>query len=109
MYSIPFHGSRYEAGGSIIHPANKYVTQLMKQFNLSKKAKQDSSDKMTGIYNGNHFVFTVSQPVNCALRLIAVQLTGKSLVVDHDTQDAVAVGLRSGSHAVHDQGHVVAL
>uniref|UniRef100_A0A915PR85 Prenylcysteine lyase domain-containing protein n=1 Tax=Setaria digitata TaxID=48799 RepID=A0A915PR85_9BILA len=49
----------FEAGGSVLHPANMYFKNWMKEFGLSRKEKPNGNDVM-GIWNGQEFVFMKS-------------------------------------------------
>ena len=34
--TIDFDGKKFEAGGSVLHPANKHVSSIMKEYRLRK-------------------------------------------------------------------------
>lgn len=59
VYALPFRGSKYEAGGSILHSSNHYAVSLSRKFGL-KHRKTEKSDLM-GIFDGEEFVFKESK------------------------------------------------
>lgn len=58
VYALPFRGSKYEAGGSILHSSNQYAVSLSQKLGL-KRRKSDKSSLM-GIFDGERFVFEES-------------------------------------------------
>lgn len=51
---MQFDGKYFEAGGSIIHPANKHAIQIMKNYNLQRKTVGDSLPGILGAGNDGH-------------------------------------------------------
>ncbi|XP_071452512.1 prenylcysteine oxidase 1-like [Hetaerina americana] len=49
----------YEAGGSVIHPDNKYMAHFCKKFGLQKRAAGDPNSKFA-LYNGKEIIFSES-------------------------------------------------
>lgn len=54
--TIEIDGKRFESGGSIIHPDNKYMGDFVKLLGL-KKLKSSEPSALLGIYNGKEFSF----------------------------------------------------
>ncbi|XP_033222178.1 prenylcysteine oxidase 1-like isoform X2 [Belonocnema kinseyi] len=59
LATIEIGENEYEAGGSVIHPRNKYMQYFVKLLGLEKKDPGGSS--ISGIWNGEKFVFTESK------------------------------------------------
>nr|CAD7586280.1 unnamed protein product [Timema genevievae] len=55
---IEVNNQKYEAGGSILHPRNKYMEDFVKLFGLKKRINDNFR---YGMYDGEEFVFTESQ------------------------------------------------
>lgn len=60
LATIDIDGQRYETGGSIIHPDNRYMAHFCKKFDLQKKEGSDFSRKFA-LYDGKEIVFSESQ------------------------------------------------
>lgn len=60
VYALPFRGSKYEAGGSILHSSNQYAGSLSHQFGLLHRADDDIGSHLMGIFDGEDFVFKES-------------------------------------------------
>nr|CAD7201263.1 unnamed protein product [Timema douglasi] len=58
LATIEVNNQKYEAGGSILHPRNKYMSDFVKLFGLKKRINDNFR---YGIYDGEEFVFTESQ------------------------------------------------
>ncbi|XP_029459863.1 prenylcysteine oxidase 1 [Rhinatrema bivittatum] len=58
LATVNLEGLEYEAGGSIIHPLNLHMKNFVKDLGLSVCQSQTS---LTGIYNGEEFVFEESE------------------------------------------------
>ncbi|MCP9265798.1 hypothetical protein DINM_021187 [Dirofilaria immitis] len=58
---MPYNGKirMFEAGGSVLHPANLYLKNWMEKFGLHKK-NEPLEKGVTGIWNGQEFVFLES-------------------------------------------------
>ncbi|NXK00777.1 PCYOX oxidase, partial [Corythaixoides concolor] len=57
LATLEVEGADYEAGGSIIHPLNLHMKHFVKELGLSVAPVRGS---LTGIYNGEEFVFEES-------------------------------------------------
>ena len=61
VYSVPFAGSKYEAGASILHSSNRYADSLSRRFGLHRQDKDaDSASDLMGIFDGEDIVFEES-------------------------------------------------
>ncbi|XP_030057758.1 prenylcysteine oxidase 1 [Microcaecilia unicolor] len=58
LATVHLEGQEYEAGGSVIHPLNLHMKNFVKDLGLSVRSSQT---KLTGIYNGEEFVFEESE------------------------------------------------
>ncbi|XP_076248592.1 prenylcysteine oxidase 1 [Calliopsis andreniformis] len=57
LATVEIDQNEFEAGGSIIHPQNKYMQEFAKLLGLEQRS---SSDQRAGIWNGNEIVFEES-------------------------------------------------
>ncbi|NXB28278.1 PCYOX oxidase, partial [Eulacestoma nigropectus] len=57
LHTLDIEGAAYEAGGAVIHPLNLHMKHFVKELGLSVASVQDS---LTGVYNGEEFVFEES-------------------------------------------------
>lgn len=55
MASVSLGGREYEAGGSIIHPRNRHVLDLVKELGLKHRASPPEA--LTAFYDGKDIVY----------------------------------------------------
>lgn len=60
LETIKFGDNEYEAGGSVIHPRNKYMYDFVKMLDLSVRP-ESAYDGIYGVWNGDEFVFVESE------------------------------------------------
>lgn len=56
LHTVEIAGKKFESGGSIIHPKNKYMGDFVEKLGL-KKLKSSEADSLLGIYDGEEFLF----------------------------------------------------
>lgn len=60
LATIKFGDNEYEAGGSVIHPRNKYMYDFLKLLKLEIRP-ESAYDGLYGVWNGKEFVFIESE------------------------------------------------
>lgn len=58
LATVQIDDNEFEAGGSVIHPQNKYMQEFVKLLGLEHRPS--STDQITSIWNGNEIVFEES-------------------------------------------------